>query len=156
MWGIHHTRGQKEWMMEEVNSVILWYKGGGLGWSACSVTQSCLTLWYLLDCSPPGSSCPWDFFQARILEWVSISFSRVSSGPKDQTCISCVSCIAGGFFYPLSHQRNPGLIWILSKEKNHDYQPGSTDQRTLSFSLTFVIPNVSSAEYLDYSPVVGS
>jgi len=33
--------------------------------------------------------------QARILEWVAISSSRGSSGPKDQTQ---VSLIAGGFF----------------------------------------------------------
>ena len=33
--------------------------------------------------------------QARILEWVAISFSRGSSKPRDQIQ---VSCIAGGFF----------------------------------------------------------
>ena len=31
-----------------------------------------------LDCSPPGSSVHW-ISQARILEWVAISFSRGSS-----------------------------------------------------------------------------
>ena len=31
------------------------------------------------------------------LEWVAISFSRRSSPPWDQTCVSCVSCIAGRF-----------------------------------------------------------
>ena len=35
--------------------------------------------------------------QARILEWVAISFSRGSSRPRDWTHISWVSCIAGGF-----------------------------------------------------------
>ena len=45
-------------------------------------------------CSPPGSSVH-GIFQARILEWVVISFSRRSSWPRDQTC---VSCIAGRFF----------------------------------------------------------
>ena len=34
-------------------------------------------------------------FQAKILEWVAISFSRESSWPRDQTH---VSCITGGFF----------------------------------------------------------
>ena len=34
---------------------------------------------------------------ARILEWVDISSSRGSSWPRDLSCISCVSCIAGGF-----------------------------------------------------------
>ena len=58
------------------------------------VTQSCPTLWDLMDCSPPGCSVH-GIFQARILEWVAISFSRGSSWPRDWTQ---VSCIAGGFF----------------------------------------------------------
>ena len=32
-------------------------------------------------------------FQAGVLEWVAISFSLESSRPRDQTCISCISCI---------------------------------------------------------------
>ena len=44
------------------------------------------------DGSPPGSSVR-GIFQAIILEWVAISFSRGSSWPKDQTWVSCVSCI---------------------------------------------------------------
>ena len=43
-------------------------------------TQSCLTLCDPMDCSPPGSSVC-EILQARILEWVAISFSRGSSGP---------------------------------------------------------------------------
>ena len=39
------------------------------------VTQSCLTLYNPMDCSPPGSSVP-GTFQARILEWVANPFSR--------------------------------------------------------------------------------
>ena len=38
-----------------------------------SVAQSCLTLWDPTDCSPPGSSVQ-GIFQARILEWVAVSF----------------------------------------------------------------------------------
>ena len=45
-------------------------------------------------CSPPGSSVH-EIPQARILEWVTIPFSRGSSWPRDQTQ---VSCIAGRFF----------------------------------------------------------
>ena len=40
-------------------------------------------------CSPPGSSIH-RISQARILEWVSISFSSRSSQPRDQTHISCI------------------------------------------------------------------
>ena len=63
----------------------------------CSVTQLCLTLCDLMECSPPGSSAH-GISQARILEWIAISFSRGSPQTRDQTCISWVSCIAGGFF----------------------------------------------------------
>ena len=48
----------------------------------------------LHHCSPLGSSVH-GISQARILEWVAISFYRGSPWSKDQTCISC---IAGRFF----------------------------------------------------------
>ena len=38
---------------------------------------------------PPGSSVR-VIFQARILEWAAISFSRGSSRPRDQTLIFCI------------------------------------------------------------------
>ena len=56
---------------------------------ACSVAKSCLTLRDPMDCSLPGSSAH-GIFQARILEWVAVSFSRGSSQPRDQICISCI------------------------------------------------------------------
>ena len=41
-------------------------------------------------CDPHGLSLP-GIFQARILGWVAISFSRGSSWPRDQTCVSCIA-----------------------------------------------------------------
>ena len=58
------------------------------------VTQLCPTFCDPMDCSQPGSSVN-GILQARILQWVGISFSRGSSQPRDQTQ---VSCIAGRFF----------------------------------------------------------
>ena len=55
----------------------------------CLVAQSRLTLFDPVDCSPPDSSVH-GISQARILEWVAISFSRGSSQPRCQTHISCV------------------------------------------------------------------
>ena len=49
---------------------------------ACA--QSCPTLCGPLDCSTPGSSVH-GIFQAKVLEWVVVSFSRGSSWPRDQT-----------------------------------------------------------------------
>ena len=51
------------------------------------VAQSCPTLCDPMDCSLPGSSVP-GILQARILEWVAISFSRGSSRPRDRTQVS--------------------------------------------------------------------
>ena len=65
--------------------------------SLSSIFQSCLILCDPIDCSLPGSSAHW-IFQARILEWVAISYSRKYSRPRDRICVSCVSCIGGGFF----------------------------------------------------------
>ena len=63
----------------------------------------CNSLWPHGLYSPPGSSVH-GISQARILEWVAIIFSRGSSQPRDQTCISCISCIGGQVLYQLSHQ----------------------------------------------------
>ena len=45
------------------------------------VAQLCLTLYDPMDCSLLGSSVH-GIFQARILEWVAISFSRRPSRPR--------------------------------------------------------------------------
>ena len=62
----------------------------------CLVTKSCLTLLQPRGlCSLSGSSVN-GILQARILEWVAISFSRGSSQPRDLTHVSfiavCTSC----------------------------------------------------------------
>ena len=64
----------------------------------CSVTQLWPTLCDSMDRSPPESSVH-EIFQARILEWVAISYSRGSSRPRDQTCISSGSCIGRQILY---------------------------------------------------------
>ena len=45
-----------------------------------------------INCSLPGSSVH-EIFQARILEWDAISYSRESSLPRDQTCVSYIFCL---------------------------------------------------------------
>ena len=62
-------------------------------WVICKlcvvVAQSCPTLCDPMDCSPPGSAVH-GILQARILEWVAISFSRGSSQTRDQAQIACI------------------------------------------------------------------
>ena len=64
-------------------SWVLWFLE--VKWS--ELAQSCLTLCDPVDCSRPGSSVH-GILQARIREWVAISFSRVSSQPRDRTLVS--------------------------------------------------------------------
>ena len=66
---------------------------------------NCVQLCNPMDCSLPGFSVL-GIFPARILEWVAMPSSRGSSQPRDRTCISYISCIAG-VSLPLSHQGSP-------------------------------------------------
>ena len=54
------------------------------------VTQLCPTLCDPMDYSLPGSSVH-GIFQARVLEWVAISFSRGCSQPRDWTWVSHIA-----------------------------------------------------------------
>ena len=54
------------------------------------VAQSCPTLCNPMDYSLPGFSVH-GIFQARVPEWVAISFSRGSSRPRDQTQVSRIA-----------------------------------------------------------------
>ena len=73
--------------------------------SESEVAQSCPTLCDPMDCSLPGSSIH-GIFQARVLEWVAISFSRGSSQPRDQIWVSRT---AGRRF----------TIWATTEDKNN-------------------------------------
>ena len=61
----------------------------------CSVVSNSLQP---RDCSRSGSFVH-GIFQARILEWVAISFSRESSWPRDWNQVSCLSCIGRWILY---------------------------------------------------------
>ena len=79
---------------------------------------------YSMDCSPPGSSVH-GISQAKILEWLAISFSRWSSWPRDWTRLAgrlirvqmtikkCVSKLCGWAlcFMPLAD----GGSWLISR-----------------------------------------
>ena len=55
--------------------------------SESEVAQSCPTLCDPMDCSLPASSLH-GILQARVLEWIAISFSRGSTWPRDWTRVS--------------------------------------------------------------------
>ena len=71
----------------------------------CEVAQSCLTVCDPMNYSLSRSSIH-GIFQARVLEWVAISFSRGSSWTRDRTQVSCT---AGRFFT----NEPAGKPWLL-------------------------------------------
>ena len=84
-----------------------WTKHNVLCESESEVTQSCPTLCDPVDCSLPGSSVH-GILQARMLEWVAISFSRASSRPRDRTRVSHI----GGRRFNLWATRE--VSWMFS------------------------------------------
>ena len=79
------------------------------------VTQSCPTLCDPMDCSLSGSSVH-GIFQAKVLEWIAISFSRGSSRPRNRTQ---VSRIAGRRFTVWATRE--AVTIIHSKPLYHDW-----------------------------------
>ena len=75
----------------------------------CVCAQSCPTVSDPLDCSPPGFSVH-GIFQARIIEWVAISYSRGSSRPRNRSHVSCVSCTGRWILLPPHYLGSPMSI----------------------------------------------
>ena len=63
----------------------------------CVHAQLCPTLCNVMDYNPPGSSVL-EIFQARILEWVAISYSRDLPNPGTEPVSLASPAVAGGFF----------------------------------------------------------
>ena len=96
-------------------SLTLWGADWKEKWD--EVAQSCPTLCDPVDCSPPCSYVH-GILQARILEWVAVSFSRGSSGPRDQTQ---VSRIAGRRFNLWATREARKMRWTHLKINNKDF-----------------------------------
>ena len=72
-----------------------------------------------MDCILPDSSLH-GMLQARILEWVAVSFSRGPSRPRDRTQVSCV---AGRFFTNRATREAPMIVVPLPEAQN-DFREG--------------------------------
>ena len=73
------------------------------------VAQLCLTLCDPIDYTAWGSSIH-GILQARILEYVTIPFSRVTSQPRDWTRVSCIA----GKFFTIWAMREAHILGILA------------------------------------------
>ena len=76
--------------------------------AAAKSLQSCPTLCDPIDGSPPGSSVP-GILQARILEWVAISFSNAWKWKVKVKSLSCVRLLATP--WTAAHQVPPSMVF---------------------------------------------
>ena len=75
------------------------------------VARLCPTLCDPMDSSLPGSSIH-GIFQARVLKWLAISFSRGSSWPRDWTQVSCIASRCVTIWAP-RHTNQSSTVWSL-------------------------------------------
>ena len=104
------------------------------GYSPCMHVKSlqlCPALCDPMDCSLPASSAH-GILQARILKWVAMPSSRVSSQPRDQTHVSYVFCIGRQVLYHYRHLRSPG------------YSPATAAAKSRQSCLTLCDPTEGS------------
>ena len=90
----------------------MWRENNSISFSpaAAKSLQSCLTVCDPTDGSPPGSAIP-GILQARILEWVAISFSTFSpDSPLKQILSSFTSLVTQMVKYLPAMQETPGSI----------------------------------------------
>ena len=93
----------------------------------CVCAQSCPTLWDPVHYNPPGSSVH-GIFQARILDWLAVSYSRASFQTKGWTHLSGVSCTGRQILYHcttwetpiVSHHAKPSKEMSLGAGPSHD------------------------------------
>ena len=101
-----------------------------------------------VDCNPAGSS---GIFQARIVEWVTIFSSRGSSQPRDQTHISCISCIGRQILYYLCHLRSPFLTLFPMGPQTQIPKNSPASPRVILRSVFLVVDPVARAK-VNYCP----
>ena len=105
------------------HGLVLHYFQTYSSWSNHAVKKECVCVCVCVCVRVLGHfSCVWLFvtgssvqgiLQMRILEWVAMPSSRDSSQPRDQTCVSCDSCIAGRFFTAEPPGKPREKEWLL-------------------------------------------
>ena len=109
--------------------------------SVCAKSfHSRLTLCGSMDCNLPGSSVH-RILQARIL---AIPSSRGSSWPRDQTCISCVSCIGRRILYHWATREA-----ILCRVRHAKYQAGE-----IQAEIKIARRNINNLRYADDTTLI--
>ena len=91
--GIHYN-GLPRWLQprQEIQEICVWSLGQEDPLEEDMATHSSILAGKIPGtvCSLPGSSVH-GISQARVLEWIAISFSRGSSWPRNRTLVSCIA-----------------------------------------------------------------
>ena len=124
---------------------LLWgvWGGGPLIWVYCyACVLGCLWLFVTpWTVALPGSFV-YEIFQARILKWVAISSSRGLSQPRDQTCISYVSCIMGRFILTCAIGETQAYGYWTNAVKRYLYP---TNSACLTYKTNILLVRVTKA-----------
>ena len=103
--------------------------------SESEVAQSCLTLSNCMDCSPPGSAIH-GIFQARVLEWGAIAFSKALTRPKSiQDVMICRTFTFTISFNSHNYLEERGSLSHLKNEDRNRH--GNTDFRHTELTWKF-------------------
>ena len=133
-WHLHHSRlvGSFQFRKQELGhwaGTECFFSPGSTQWGQHFVLPTVNSSSGSISCSVISDFCdPMDFsltassvhgiLQMRILEWVAIPFSRISSWPGDQTQ---VSCLAGRFFTIWATREDSGTYHCLSLYQSSNF-----------------------------------
>ena len=113
IWGEKIKKKSICWYLFFLSFVNQRFYGMSIRLSHSVMSDSCNPM----NCHLPGSSVH-GIFQARILEQVAISSSRGSSGPKDGTHVSYVSCTGVQILYPwIPWTEEPGGVQSMGSQR---------------------------------------
>ena len=106
------------------------------------ITKLCLTLCDPMDFATPSlpDSSVHVIVQARILEWVSISFFTGSSWPRDQTRVPYVSFIGRRILYPWAIREAQLLIGANFNSEPHMKEPSRKWSSSLAKLTHYKLP----------------
>ena len=97
---------------------------------------SCVQLCDPINCRSPRSSVH-GISQARILEWVAISFSRGSSRPRDWNCVSCIGWLQALSAYTGRHWAIRKILILCTLKKEDDLFGYRDWERSYTFIWEF-------------------
>ena len=118
---IFHFLNMQQWLVKGLEWCTMianhcYISGVGDNYCVCLVAQLYPTLCDLMNYSPPGSSS-YEIFQARILEWVAILFSKGGLPNPEIKFTSLVSPALPGRFFTTEPPGKPCCVWCVGQRE---------------------------------------